>query len=63
MIGAVMLVFRRPIAASSDTQRTNMPGDSLLQNRLRRESAQRTLIACALLMMGGAALIAIAAAS
>ena len=45
MIGAVMLVFRRPIAASSNTQRTTMPSDSLLQNRLRRESAQRTLIA------------------
>lgn len=63
MIGAVMLAFRRPIAASSDTQRTNMPADPLLRDRLRQESAHRTLIACALLVMGGAALIVIATVS
>lgn len=60
ILGVVMLVFRRPIAASADAQRTSWPRSSSMQDRLKQESAHRAVIAGVLLVVGGAALIAAA---
>jgi hypothetical protein len=52
----VLLVFRRPVAASRDAQRTNLPVQSGQGERLRSESGRRIVLAGVMLVVGGAAL-------
>jgi hypothetical protein len=57
LIGVVLLVFLRPVAASHDWQRTNLPVHAVARERLRSESARRMLLVSVLLILGGTALI------